>query len=258
MEHNKYCEDYIGETIDETTCKNIKPYIKDTNDLDYSHKCVKEGSKCVTKQRECEDYSSSSGLSTEYCNEIEFAGNPNKRCVLDGSSCKEDYLTCSGYDGNEESECENIVPSNSYQKCVWEASKCVSKEKVWSDYDDYDSSLYCEDLKPSNANNKCIRVGSSCIELPTKCESFTEKNKEKCEAIVVYTDQKKIDYSCYCSYVSNTCTTKQKECSDFSQYECNQVILSDTKKCFYYDSKCQEINYYKNCEDYKGQNKFIC
>ena len=72
-EDYKHCEDYTGDTIDQSTCENIKPYIKGTNDLDFSHKCVFENNSCKTKQRECGDYDSSTN--TYFCTGIKFDDN---------------------------------------------------------------------------------------------------------------------------------------------------------------------------------------
>ena len=75
----------MGE-IDEDICVKIKPYIKGTNNIDYSHKCSKKNNKCVTIQRECEDYDSNTE-SSYYCTQINFEGNHNKKCFLDGNHC---------------------------------------------------------------------------------------------------------------------------------------------------------------------------
>ena len=252
----KYCEDYKAETIDKTICESIKPYIKDTNELDYSHKCVLQDNNCVTKQRECNDYKINTE-SSEYCYNVIFEGNSDKICEFNGETCKVKYLSCAGYDGREENECKSISLSENNQKCVWENSKCDSKYKECSEYT---SGLVCENLKPKNENNKCKIVSNKCEELPTSCESLSEKNKEKCEAIEIYDSQKKKDYSNYCKYEDDSCKTKQKKCSDENDnsFNCNNIILSDSKRCFYYDSKCIEIGYYKSCEAYTGKNRLIC
>ena len=89
----KHCEDYTGDSIVQTTCENIKPFIKGTNDLDYSHKCVFENNKCITKQRECGDYDYSKDGNTYYCTRIKFDDNSKKFCELDTDNCIENYLT---------------------------------------------------------------------------------------------------------------------------------------------------------------------
>ena len=126
--------------IVQTNCENIKPYIKGTNDLDYSHKCVFENNKCKTKQRECGDYDSSSTY--HYCTGIKFDDNSKKTCKFDDNyNCIEKYLTCEAYAGKDEAICKAIGPYNDKEiklvyesKCEIENEKCVAKPRKCEDY----------------------------------------------------------------------------------------------------------------------------
>ena len=271
IENYKYCEHYMGE-IDEDICVKIKPYIKGTNNIDYSHKCSKKNNKCVTIQRECEDYDSNTE-SSYYCTQINFEGNHNKKCFLDGNNCEIIYLDCDGYTGEYENECKNIIPRYSngnkkpYIKCKFENSKCVNMSRECGEFDvalnildhnytEIEKNIFCNLLSPSDKNNMCIyKTQNICLELPKKCEDYMGNSKEECELILTY------NYSYKCIYENNNCKMKQREnCSDIrypdNQYICNDIVLSETKRCLYYDKKCQE--FYKKCEDYKGKDRLIC
>lgn len=90
----KHCEDYVGESIDESTCRLIRPFIKDSNDIDYSHKCVKEDNKCVKKQRECSNWEAIELIT--YCERITYDDNPYKKCFYNYPYCQVGYTDCHG------------------------------------------------------------------------------------------------------------------------------------------------------------------
>ena len=268
IEDYKYCEDYKASEIVEATCKAIQPYLKDENKIDYSHKCAKQGNECVTVQKECTDETTSA-----YCNKIIFDNNPNKACVADGSTCKEKYLTCEAYTSSTEAICKAITPTdeNGNQdysiKCVIESNKCVSRKR--SCKDDYDSTIiqnlyynyekddYCLHLTPSDNNNRCAyKSSNACQEVPRSCEYYSSSSPISCESIVIYDEKGKRDYSHECETEGNSCQKKLVECEGASSSECNYIHLSDSKKCYYYNSKCIEIP--KSCEAYEGNDRILC
>ena len=266
IEDYKYCEDYKASEIVEATCKAIKPYLKDKNEIDYSHKCVKSGNACVTVQKECADETSSL-----YCSYISFENNPKKICVEDSSTCKEKYLTCEAYTSNNEDICEAITPTDEEGKidlsikCVIESNKCVSKKRICKkDYDStYIDSLsysardgYCRLLTPSNNTNRCVYDLNACREVPRSCEYYSSSSRIGCEEIVIYDEKGERDYSHKCETKENTCQKILLECSDGTYSTCNHIHLSDSKKCYYYKSKCIEIP--KSCEAYEGNDRLLC
>ena len=83
----------------------------------------------------------------------------------------------------------------------------------------------------------------------TKCEEYTGYSRNLCELINIYDNNNKQDFSHKCVYESGYCISKLKDCSDAkNKYECNNIILSETKRC-YIIFPIQE--FYKNCVDYK-------
>lgn len=179
------CEDYTGTTIDEDTCKKITPYIKGTGNLDYSHKCVKEGNSCVTKQRTCEDYNN--GLqqgNQNYCNEIILDGDTKKACKY-GVFCFTNYYSCDTYKGENKTICENIIlvdengQTNYSFKCEFENGKCTNKPKKCQDYNitkDYkfNARIFCENIILSDKTKRCLYLysGEGCLEIPTNVRNI--------------------------------------------------------------------------------------
>ena len=267
IEDYKYCEDYKATEIAETTCQAIKPYLKDENVIDSRHKCVKQGNACVTVEKECSDETSS-----DYCDDIIFENNPNKKCVADGSTCKEKYLTCEAYTSNTEAICKAITPEDEngnidYSiKCVIENNKCVSQKR--SCEDDYDSTYiqtlydlnqkdnYCLLLTPSDNKNRCAyKDSNACQEVPRSCEYFSLSSPILCESIVIYDEKGERDYLHKCEE-GKGCEKKLVKCEEASSSECNYIHLSDSKKCYLYNSECIEIP--KSCEAYEGNDRILC
>ena len=266
----KHWDDYTGDTIVQSTCENIKPYIKDTNDLDYSHKCVFENNSCKTEQRECGDYSPAISY---YCTRIKFDDNPKKYCeLIDYTNCIEKYLTCEAYTGKDESTCKAIEPyddeghSLEYEsKCEIENEKCVAKPRKCEDYTiipNYDSSnaeYYCTKIKPSDKTKSCVYYSGQCVEVPKKCEQYTETTGNAryiCEQIKIYDSNDERDYSHKCVFEENTCKTQQKTCDEGTDSDCSNIIISDETRCLYYENDC--IEFPKNCEDYKENDRILC
>lgn len=271
----KHCEDYTGDSIVQTTCENIKPFIKGTNDLDYSHKCVFENNKCITKQRECGDYDYSKDGNTYYCTRIKFDENSKKTCKFDDSNsnnCIENYLTCEAYTGKNEATCKAIEPyddeghSLEYEsKCEIENEKCVAKPRKCEDYTSIpgyyslNAESFCTGIYPSDKTKRCAYYSGQCVEVPKTCEQYTETTGNAryiCEKIRIYDSNDKRDYSHKCVFEDNTCKTKQKACAEGTSYTCNYIVISDKKRCLYDGNNCIEIP--KNCEDYEGNDRIFC
>jgi len=269
----KHCEDYTADTINQNTCENIKPYIKGTNDIDYSHKCVVKSNKCVATQRECQDYNFSKDGSTFYCSRLKFDENSKKTCELvDSTNCIEKYLTCEAYTGKNEATCKAIEPyddkghSLKYEsKCEIENEKCVAKPRTCEDYtsipdyNSYNAESYCTRIYPSDKNKRCAYYSGQCVEVPKKCEQYTETTGNAryiCEKIIIYDSNDDRDHSHKCVFEDNTCKTEQKTCDEGTVYDCNHIVVSDTNRCLYYENDCIEIP--KKCEDYEGNDRIIC
>ena len=246
-----------------------KHQLKDTKAIDYNHKCVVENNACVTRKRLCE-------RDDIFCSEIKIDDNPNLVCKSDSYSyysyyCIKIYRSCEGYTGSNSTICRNITPLDNYNdydyhlKCDIRNSKCVTLNRECKDFNTSvirESAHYlCEKLTPSDKTKKCFLTSDKrCVEIPKsrKCEDYEGISEEKCPKITLYYDNNEKDDSHYCVYEDNSCKTKLKTCESQSnsRENCDRIILSETKRCLFFGSKCQE--YYKKCEDYKGTDEETC
>jgi hypothetical protein len=99
---------------------------------------------------------------------------------------------------------------------------------------------------------KCISTEEGCREVYRTCDLYnslaTNKKKEDCESIILSDSSKK------CVFSEGVCSTKAKECSDFTNSNaCNSYIPqnSEKKKCNFIDDKC--VEQYKTCEIYNQE-----
>ena len=269
----KHCEDYTDDTINQNTCEKIKPYIKGTNDLDYSHKCVVENNECVTKPRVCNDYNYSKDGDVFYCMKVKLDDNSKKICEINNSNrCIEKYLACEAYTGKNEATCKAIEPHNDEgdslkfeSKCEIENEKCVAKPRECEEYESipgYNSlnaEDFCTQIYPSDKTKRCTYYSGQCVVVPKTCEQYTETTGNAryiCEKIRIYNSNDDRDYSHKCVFEDNTCKTEQKTCDEGTSSDCNYIVVSDTKRCLYYKGDCIETP--KKCEDYEGYDRLFC
>ena len=176
---------------------------------DITKKCVfNENEQCVQENKVCSDYKS--GQAAEYCTSIVF---DNKRCILEGGDCIENYDKCEDYKGNDKKICETIRLDHSM--CILRKdSKCVEKQQLC---DEVNSEIMCKYAKASSDEKECIYYNGACQENYKKCEYATTYSQ--CEAIVQFDGKK-------CIYDSSLGICKQayKTCNNaMNETECKMI-----------------------------------
>ena len=175
-----------------------------------------------------------------------------QKCNYFQGKCTLSYRDCSYYTGKNSTICESIIPSNPLDKCQIQGNRCTSVTKKCNDYSSV-KDIYCEYFSASDATNmKCISTEEGCREVYRTCDLYnslaTNKKKEDCESITLSDSSKK------CVFSEGVCSTKAKECSDFTNSNaCNSYIPqnSEKKKCNFIDDKC--VEQYKTCEIYNQE-----
>jgi hypothetical protein len=175
-----------------------------------------------------------------------------QKCNYFQGKCTLSYRDCSYYTGKNSTICESIIPSNALNKCQIQGNRCTSVTKKCNDYSSV-KDIYCEYFSASDATNmKCISTEEGCREVYRTCDLYnslaTNKKKEDCESITLSDSSKK------CVFSEGVCSTKAKECSDFTNSNaCNSYIPqnSEKKKCNFIDDKC--VEQYKTCEIYNQE-----
>jgi hypothetical protein len=150
------CGEY-KENVDQKICESISPQYQPDK------KCIFSDNKCISQSRICSDFkfglepNSNCGLLT--------SKEQNKRCVFVNNECEEQYKSCDSYLGNDEKECNSILPFDERDgeqynyKCSFENGKCVQKDRFCEDYIPiFDFPYYCEDLSPSDKSKRCAFV----------------------------------------------------------------------------------------------------
>lgn len=265
----KKCELYTGNN--QTICNTImKPY-KDDGSIDTSNKCLLEGGNCKTKPKsQCSDFNG------DETNCLDFVPSGDlKICVYINKECKEEYKNCEIINNQEASiknanVCKNIKLYNEktsidYNKiCVFDTTNgCDVKTLVkCEDYIEGYDKEYCTSIN-LGGNKKCAFINSKCIEQPSSCENYEENDKKICESIVL-NGEVNLYNRCFLEK-DETCTIKQKICSDYSgqdEIECKKYRAVDLDKiCSISNGKCIEKyveTQYKYCSDYIGKSKEIC
>lgn len=258
------CEDYKGDKIEKDICESIIPENYITN------KCVFSENKCITEQRVCLDFKIGVESNTN-CNLLK-SNDDNKRCLFNNGKCEEQYKHCEDYKENNKDECESIMPyddkmgeTDKYNKCVLEGGKCITKKRLCEDsitiygIDPF----FCEGLQASDESKRCALVNYKCIEQYKQCKDYNGNNKEICESIEPYDEERESsDTLNKCVLEEGKCIQKEKNsCSDYkpggSEVSCIEIHLQDpVKACVFSKNECIET--YKICEDYNGNNKEIC
>ena len=252
-EHYTECENYEGN--DKNECESI---IVKNNIITNPHitKCVFENGKCKSQQKICSDYKS--GQNSDFCENIELTDN-DKHCVYINNECKEKYKECELYKGGIKSECESNIPKYDVftKKCVFNEkdNTCLTQSKICSDYD-IDS---CGQYQLADRTKKCAWINNQCVTRYVECSYYKGTNQEECETIIPMTDP----YETKCVYVEGICKSEKKtSCSDYKQGQefshCFNIPLSNEKKYCTLNEKNECVEQYKECSDYKGNDKTIC
>ena len=222
-EEYKECEYYTGN--DKSICESI---ILDNEPI---KKCALTENGCEKISKNCEDIGSD-----EYdyiCTSIK-PKNENKYCAYTNKGCQEHYIECEKYEGKNKAECESIIVKNNIitnphiTKCVFENNKCVSKNKICSDYKQGQHPDFCENIELSNKEKHCAFINNQCLEKYKECELYIGQIKLECENNIpmynVFTKKCVFDVS------SKSCLTQSKTCSDYDFDSCGKYSLSDSIK----------------------------
>ena len=136
--------------------------------------------------------------------------------------------------------------------------KCEDYTSI-PDYNSYNAEYYCTRIDPSDKTKRCAYYSGQCVEVPKTCEQYTATTGNAryiCENIRIYDSNDERDYSHKCVFEDNTCKTQQKTCAEGTRDNCNNIVISDKKRCLYYENDC--IEFPKNCEDYEENDRILC
>ena len=111
-----------------------------------------------------------------------------------------------------------------------ENNKCVSKNKICSDYKQGQHPDFCENIELSNKEKHCAFINNQCLEKYKERELYIGQIKSECENNIpmynVFTKKCVFDVS------SKSCLTQSKTCSDYDFDSCGKYSLPDsTKHC---------------------------
>ena len=251
--HYNHCYDFTT-GVDAAKCKANIPSSS-------NYKCVWNNNACIEVKKECNEYantyySSCTSLSTSSTDKVCVPTNDGK------NYCKEQYKTWELYNTKETSKsktgCEAIISYSKVCEYISSTSTCQSRDKECKDFTE---ELSCTYFSPKDTDKRCVYIDSQCKEQYKTCELYNSNVKEAdkkaadCEAIQIYKSYSIDDYS-KCVYDENTktCSTKKKECSDFTtESTCNYYKPEDeNKKCIFINNVCEEQ--YKTCEIYNAQS----
>ena len=268
-EKYKTCELYDEKETVKTKegCESIHIYSDSENSFDESKVCKFTGTKCFTKDKECEDISYKGS-----CKRFE-PKDSNKMCIYIGDQCKTQFKTCELYDSNETSKtkegCENIKIYSEAEHtfvdnkiCKFEGSTCSTKDK---ECEDISSEEECKNFTPEDTDKICTFNDNKCITQYKTCELYdskeTSKTKSACESIKIYLDStRNFDDLHLCTFSGEKCSTREKQCEDYFP-NCKDFTLSDqNKECINNGNKC--VLQYKTCKLYNdnepNKNKDDC
>jgi len=243
---------------------------------DPNKKCVyiKEEHKCEEGNvyNNCNEYK---GSDRKICERI-LSPKRNFYCVLDKDSvCKErDFFCVEAYDRYD---CLIYAkPTDDTKKCVWDGSVCKEEYKGCEDYVEKrsNSETTCDGLEVYNGK-KCYYNSDKCTSKNKNCTEAT--SKEECKLIektgVSDPDRKYCEW--YSTSTGSYCRENYKYCSDYRpttiysdstiESTCKKIkpfnpetnTLDLAYKCAVKDSKvgCEKVP--KDCDD-AGSNKILC
>ena len=264
IRENFECESYTGK--DKNICESIipsNPYKKCVFSIDND---------CTTKSKICSDYL---GNNEKECTDKFISSDYINKCSFINNKCIDfPYKYCSDYRGTNKEICESIRPYyyegiydenqiDPTSRCIYYEGKGCKREsnKCSSAKSEYD----CFNLKLSDSNKMCFFINNQCIEQYSSCLNYqnNEPNIDKvgCESLV-FPLEKCIYEPPATNGQKGTCTTKQKNCSEFKKelfnIACYGIILTDKSKyCSFSNNVCSENKKY--CSDItEGATDEIC
>ena len=195
----------------------------------------------------------SDDCSTNFINQLEseckrFFSNSTHTCEYSGGKCGFKYISCSSYEGQDESTCSSIKPSKLYKKCEIQGTQCTEVDKKCEDFEE---GLTCYSLSHEN-NQRCVFNEGKCT---TYYNSCTEAPRDKCNNNIPSNSAKKCEWDS----ANSVCNEVDKKCNDYpdsipSGENCGNYQTSDSTKkvCFPKQTGgCEER--YKTCELYNSK-----
>ena len=192
----------------------------------------------------------SDDCSTTFINRLKsectnFFSNDTHTCEYSGGKCGFKYISCSSYEGQDESTCSSIKPLYLYKKCEIQGTKCTEVDKKCEDFEE---GLTCSYLSHEN-NQRCVFNEGKCT---TYYNSCTDAPKDKCTNNIPSNSAKKCEWDS----TNSVCNEVDKKCNDYpdsipSDEYCGNYQTSDSTKkvCFPKQTGgCEER--YKTCELY--------
>ena len=255
------CENYPNPS-NQDECESIIPLTSTTNgyEYDYKSKCVfveaqgTNPARCRIERetRTCSEYN---GNDLSICKDLKTKDS-NKRCVIKGSSCVEEYKTCESYSQNElrktRTVCEGLTMLEDNVKCVYniEEDKCLTEKNYTSceEYDDGISKKICESIKPTPHSRCILDKDSKCKERAFLCSEVFDS--ENC---LYYAKPSTSNKRCaYDSSRPDVCYEEYLKCEDYIGKDstiCQKIQLFDGKKCEfdYITERCRTKN--KTCSE---------
>ena len=181
--------------------------------------------------------------------------NSTHNCAYSNGKCDYNYISCTSYQGTDESTCKNIILSNNYKKCILDETNENKCTEVSKDCDDYASGLTCSSLN-AGTGKRCVSNNDNdhkCEAHYNLCANFRDGvDKIKCEANIPYDFSKKCEWDS----TNNICKDVDKKCTDYTSLTpnggCSTLKTSDDTKriCIASSSGIGCIEQYMTCELY--------
>ena len=188
-----------------------------------------------------------------YCRNLYI--NSTHNCAYSNGKCDYNYISCTSYQGTDESICKNIILSNNYKKCILDETNENKCTEVSKDCDDYESGLTCSSLY-AGTDKRCVSNNDNdhkCEAHYNLCANFRDGvDKIKCEANIPSDSSKKCEWDS----TNNICKDVDKKCTDYTSLTpyrgCSTLKTSDDTKriCISSSSGIGCIEQYMTCELY--------
>lgn len=200
----KKCSYYDGQ--DEEICNSIIT-------LNKWKKCIMKDGVCTeVPKSSCEEYDKN----YEKCESF-YDSTDAKICVLVNDKCQTHYRYCNNIEDVNEEKCLANIPKESNNKCIWENNECLEVPRSCKEFANKKNDN-CLSLTTSDESKICINSLDNginhCEEKYKTCELYnskeTNKNKEDCENIKIYSEDTKtfLDKT-ICKFSGNTCYAKE-------------------------------------------------
>ena len=188
-----------------------------------------------------------------YCKNLYI--NSTHNCAYSNGKCDYNYISCTSYQGTDESICKNIILSNNYKKCILDETNENKCTEVSKDCDDYESGLTCSSLN-AGTGKRCVSNNDNdhkCEAHYNLCANFRDGVDEiKCEANIPSDFSKKCEWDS----TNKICKDVDKKCTDYTSLTpnggCSTLKTSDDTKriCISSSSGIGCIEQYMTCELY--------